>query len=144
MRTWRALAPLCLIALAGAGLAGAGDKGKEKKLAEITGTIEYKKDIDVRFGPDTIATVTLQDVSVADVKAKVLGKSVLKDMKTFPIPFKVTYDPADIRERGRYSLGVRITTKDKLEYINDTSIPVITGGHPTKDVKAPVIRVGKK
>lgn len=139
----RSFVALLLVALTAVTFADAGgDKGKEKKLAEITGTIAYK-DPDGLFGPDTIATVTLQDVSIADTKAKVLGKSVLKDLKSFPIPFKVSYDPAEIRERGRYSIGVRITTKDKLEFINDTAVLVITDGRPTKDVNVPVIKVRK-
>jgi putative lipoprotein len=87
--------------------------------------------------------VTLQDVSLEDAPAKKIGEQVIKDLKKFPISFEVEYDPAVIEKKHTYSVQVRIETKDRLEYINDTRVEVISRGKPSKDVKVPVIRVKK-
>jgi putative lipoprotein len=119
--------------------AAIGDEKKEEKTA-ITGTIEFKDGGELPAG--AIVVVQLLDVSIADAKAEVLGKQEIKDAKKFPIPFRVEYDPAKVKLRGlRYSIGVRITVDGKLAYINDTNIAVISNGAPTKDVKAPVIKI---
>ncbi len=87
-----------------------------------------------------VVTIRLQDVSLQDAPAKVLGEQTVRDPKAFPIPFSIAYDPTKVSDTGlRYGIGVRIEKDGKLRYINDTHIPVISDGHPTKDVKAPVI-----
>ena len=85
--------------------------------------------------------MTLKDVSLADAPAKKVGEQVIKDLKKFPIPFEVEYDPAAIEKGHTYAVQVRIETKGRLDYINDTRIEVISNGKPAKDVKAPVIQV---
>lgn len=106
----------------------------------VTGTIEFKDGGELPAG--AVVVVQLLDVSKADAKADVLGKQEIKDAKKFPIPFRVEYDAnAVMPARARYSIGVRITVDGKLAYINDTNIAVISNGAPTKDVKAPVIKI---
>ena len=111
-------------------------KEAEKKPA-ITGTVEGPAG---ELEPGLVVTVKLQDVSLQDAAAKVLGEQVLRDPKAFPIAFSIPYDPTQCKPGFRYSIGVRIEKEGKLKYINDTHIPVINEG-PTKDVKAPVIKV---
>jgi len=111
-------------------------KEAEKKPA-ITGTVEGPAG---ELEPGLVVTVKLQDVSLQDAAAKVLGEQVLRDPKAFPIAFSISYDPTQCKPGFRYSIGVRIEKEGKLKYINDTHIPVINEG-PTKDVKAPVIKV---
>jgi uncharacterized lipoprotein YbaY len=143
---WRAFVGSAVVAgvvvlLMGGGETGSAQKdGKEKK-ARVSGTIEFKGE--AQFEADTIARVTLQDVSVADAPAKKIGEQVIKDLKKFPIPFEVEYDPAVIEKGHTYAVQVRIETKKRLDYINDTRVQVISGGKPTTGVKVPVIRVGK-
>ena len=56
------------------------------------------------------------------------------------IPFEVEYDPAVIDPSATYTL--RAVVEDAtpmLLFINDTAIPVITGGAPTTDVTVEVV-----
>jgi hypothetical protein len=87
-----------------------------------------------------VVTIRLQDVSIADAAAKVLGEQVIRDPKAFPISFSVPYDPKQTAPGFRYGIGVRIEKDGQLKYINDTHIPVINEG-PTKNVKAPVKKI---
>jgi putative lipoprotein len=109
--------------------------------SKVSGTIEFTGE--ARFEEDTIARVTLQDVSLEDAPAKKVGEQVIKDLKKFPIPFEVEYDSAALEKRHTYAVQVRIETKGRLDYINDTRVEVISSGKPSRDVKVPVIRVKK-
>jgi putative lipoprotein len=131
-------AVVLLLSAEGAALAQKDDPPKKGK---VSGTIEFKGE--AQFGPDTVARVTLQDVSLEDAPAKKVAEQVIKDLKKFPIPFEVEYDPAAIQKGHTYAVQVRIETKDRLDYINDTRVEVISGGKPTRDVKVPVVRVKK-
>jgi putative lipoprotein len=127
-----------LLSEGGAAFAQKDDKSKKDK---VSGTIEFKGE--ARFEADTVARVTLQDVSLADAPAKKVGAQVIKNLKKFPIPFEVEYDPAAIAKGHTYAVQVRIETKDRLDYINDTRVEVLSSGKPSKDVKVPVIRIKK-
>ena len=135
-----AAASAVALLLSGGGPAQAQKDEKPKK-AKVTGTIEFKEE--ARFDADTVAKVTLQDVSLEDAPAKKIGEQVIKDLKKFPIPFEVEYDPAAIEKGHTYALQVRIETGKRLDYINDTRVQVISGGKPSADVKVPVIQVKK-
>jgi putative lipoprotein len=113
-------------------------QNKPKKV-EISGTIEFKGE--GQFEADTVARVTLQDVSLADAPAKKVGEQIIKNLKKFPIRFEVEYDLGAIEKRHTYAVQVRIETKKRLDYINDTRVEVISSGKPSKDVRVPVIRV---
>ena len=70
------------------------------------------------------------------------GGGSVEDLSATEIPFSVTYDRSLIDERFTYTVSARITDADgNLLFINDTSIPVITGGAPTSDVEVPVIEI---
>ena len=136
LRTQFAIALLILVPLA-----RAEDKPKEKaKKPTITGTITFVGT--PTFAKGTKVKVMVEDTSLADAPAVVIGKLVIDDPKKTPIPFTVEYDGDKVKEGHRYTMRVRIEHDGKLKFINDTSIPVITG-KPTKDVKVPVIAVGK-
>lgn len=114
-------------------------KGGKPQLAKLAGTVEFSGV--AQFGADTVARVTLQDVSLADAPAKTLGEQVITGPKQFPVAFEVAYDPDAIQSRHRYAVQVRIETQGRLDYVNDTAILVITDGWPTQGVQVPVIRV---
>jgi uncharacterized lipoprotein YbaY len=111
-----------------------------KEKPKVSGSVEFKDK--VKFEEGTKVTIQVQDTSIADKKAEVLGEKVINPKKT-PIEFEIEYDGSKIKPRGRYTISCRITDKDgKLLFINDTSIPVITDkDRRTKDVKVPVIPV---
>ena len=47
-----------------------------------------------------------------------------------PIPFHLVYQTESIDERMTYALRVRISYDNKLEFINTSSVPVLTRGAP--------------
>ena len=143
---WRVLVGSAVAAAAVAlllseGRAALAQKDDPPKKARVSGTIEFKGE--AKFEADTVARVTLQDVSLEDAPAKKIAEQVIKDLKKFPIRFDVEYDTAVIEKGRTYAVQVRIETKDRLDYINDTRVEVISRGKPSKDVKVPVIRAKK-
>lgn len=80
--------------------------------------------------------VQIQDVSLADAPAKVVGEQMIDGGgKSLPIPYEVAYDATAIEDRNSYSMMIRIEGKDgSLIYISDTNTPVITNGSPTQNV----------
>ena len=98
--------------------------------ATVTGTITYRQRI--ALPEDSMVTVKLSDVSIADAAAITIGEQVISNPGQVPIPFEVYYDPEDIDPRFTYAVQVRITDGDgKLLFINTTSFPVITHGNPS-------------
>lgn len=89
------------------------------------------------------ATIQIQDTSLADAAATVMGEQVIENPGQFPIAYEAAYDPSEIVDNHTYTMSTRITAADgSLLFINDTSIPVITQGIPTYNVEIPVIQVG--
>ena len=110
--------------------------------ATITGVVNYHQPI--ALPDDAVVTVQIQDVSLMDVAAKVIGEQVIEtDGAQVPIPYEVHYDPGEIDDRHTYSMSARIEgSTGKLLFISDMSIPVITRDNPTKDVEIVVIPIG--
>ncbi len=75
--------------------------------------------------------VQLQDTSLQDVAATVLGEFETTDFSTLPVPFAVSYDPTRIDMRNEYSISVRIEDgSGNLLFINTTRVGVITRDNP--------------
>lgn len=92
---------------------------------------------------DATITVQIQDTSLADAPAEVMGEQVITNAGEFPVSYDVSYDEGQIEDNHTYTMSARITGSDgSLLYINDTAIMVITRGSPTEDVEIPVIQVG--
>ena len=65
----------------------------------------------------------------------------IDDEMASELEFSVDYDPATIVESNTYTLSVRITdAAGNLLFLNDTSIPVLTGGAPTDEVEVQVVQ----
>jgi uncharacterized lipoprotein YbaY len=89
------------------------------------------------------ASIQIQDTSLADAAATIMGEQVIENPGQFPIAYQVAYDPNAIIENHTYTMSTRITGSDgSLLFINDTSIPVITRDSPSDGVEIPVIKVG--
>jgi putative lipoprotein len=107
----------------------------------VSGTITYPEGIPLP--EDAVVQIQVQDTSLADAPAIVMGEQIITTPGQVPIPYQVCYDPSQIQENHTYSMSVRITDADgKLLFINDTHIPVITRGNPTEEVEVVVIPVG--
>jgi putative lipoprotein len=107
----------------------------------VSGNIVSKESVTLPDGANI--QVQIQDVSVADAPAKVIGEQNIDGGgESLPIPYEVSYDPSDIDDRFTYSMSVRIEDADgNLIYISDTNTPVITNGNPTENVNINVVPV---
>jgi putative lipoprotein len=110
--------------------------------ASVTGTISYLQRIALAEG--SVITVQIQDVSLMDVAAQVIGQQVITTTGAqVPIAFEVPYSSADIVDSNTYALQARIESPEgQLIFINDTFTPVITRDAPTEDVEVIVVPVG--
>jgi putative lipoprotein len=107
----------------------------------VTGIVLYRHRI--ALPEDAIVQVQIQDTSLADAPAKVIGEQTIENPGQVPIPYEVCYDSNQIEDNHTYTMSARITDSEgNLLWINDTAIPVITNGNPTEDVEIPVIQVG--
>ena len=70
---------------------------------------------------------TLEDVSLMDVRAPVLGNIVIESVTSIPINFSIQYNGNDIKQRHRYNVRGKITVDGRLMFITDTAHPVLTG-----------------
>jgi putative lipoprotein len=105
-----------------------------KDAANVSGTIVYRERI--ALPPDAVVQVQIQDVSLQDVAATVMGEQIITNPGQVPIPYEVAYDPKKIQENHTYAVAARIEDgSGKLLFINTQSYPVITRGNPTKDVQ---------
>jgi uncharacterized lipoprotein YbaY len=111
-------------------------------VAELAGTVNYL--VRVVLPDDAVLSVQLQDTSVADAPAIVIGEDVhATEGAQVPLPFSVVYNLSDIQQNHDYTLSARITDgQGRLLFINDTAIPVITHGNPATDVEVLVVPVG--
>jgi putative lipoprotein len=106
--------------------------------ATVSGTITYRERIAL---PNTaVVFVRIEDVSIADVSAKIMGEQIITNPGQVPIPFEVEYDPNQIQENHTYNLRVRIEDDNgNLLFISDTHTPIITRGAPTENVEVVVV-----
>jgi putative lipoprotein len=94
--------------------------------------------------PDAVVRVQIQDVSIADAVATIIGEQVIVTQGAqVPIPFAVSYPVSAIQEKRRYSIAARITDGEgNLLFVSDTHTPVITGGNPISDIEIVLVRAG--
>ena len=77
--------------------------------------------------------VKLQDVSLQDATAKTIGESVFAPAgQQMPIPFQVSYNPADINPAHAYQVRANISVNGKVMFASTTAYPVITRGAPSQ------------
>lgn len=89
-----------------------------------------------------VAKIQIQDTSLADAPATVMGELTIENLGQFPIVYEVAYQADEIIDNHTYTMSVRIETADgTLLFINDTAIPVITNDNPTENVEVPVIEI---
>lgn len=94
----------------------------------LTGTAFYLQRI--ALTPDARLSVRISDVSLADAPAsEIASTEIATEGRQVPIPFSLSYDPARIDPRGRYSVSARIVDGGgKLIWITDTHNPLPPAG----------------
>jgi putative lipoprotein len=96
--------------------------------AKVTGTVTYRERM--ALTPDAVVEVQLLDVSLTDVAATLIAEQTIKPEHQVPIPFEISFDPAEIDERMSYSVRATIRSGGRTMFITDRSYPVLTRGHP--------------
>jgi putative lipoprotein len=125
---------VCVI-VAIAALTGGGEN------AAVTGAVTYRERI--ALPADAVLNVQLQDVSLADAPADVIGEEINRNPGQVPVSYAVVYDPKEIKENHTYSVRARIEDgSGKLLFTTTQHYGVITRGNPTEDVEIVVEMVG--
>lgn len=119
----------------------ADNAATEASAAQVTGTVTYRPRI--ALPPDAVITVQIQDVSLADATAEIIGEQVIQaEGRQVPFDYAVSYDPDEIQPNDRYSMSARIEDGEgTLLFASDTNIAVITEDNPTSDVEIVVRQV---
>lgn len=101
----------------------------------VSGTVTYLPRI--ALVPGQTVTVQLQDISLADAPATLIGEQVITITdQQVPIPFSIAYDPAQIEPGRTYSLRATITTPEgDLQFTTTQVYPVITQDNPTSGIE---------
>jgi uncharacterized lipoprotein YbaY len=102
--------------------------------ANVTGTVSYQ--LRIALQPDATISVKLQDTSLQDVAAVLIGEQVQDaDGRQVPIPFDIAYDRSLIVDSHTYTVSATITEGGVVRWRSTTAVPVITRGAPTMGVE---------
>lgn len=81
----------------------------------VSGTVAYRQRI--ALPPNAKLVVRLEDTGRADAPATVIAETTIEtNGQQVPIPFTLTYDPAQISPRGRYTVRAQIFYGDQLRW----------------------------
>ncbi|CAM4429898.1 YbaY family lipoprotein [Vibrio agarivorans] len=124
-------------------LVGCQQSEKQEQVSQmqmVTGTITYRERI--ALPENAVVEVTLQDVSLADAKARVLSQHRFEtNGAQVPFKFELPYNVSEIDDRHRYSVSARIEVNGKLRFITDTSNPVITDNNKSHKIDLRLVGV---
>ncbi|MCP1480608.1 MULTISPECIES: YbaY family lipoprotein [Pseudomonas] len=104
---------LTLLALAT--LLGACNSMQPASKASLDGEVFYLQRI--ALPPAATLSVSLQDVSLADAPAVLLAEQKGPVKGQVPLPFHLSYDPAQVKPGHRYSVSARIEVAGKLLFV---------------------------
>ncbi|CAI8743044.1 YbaY family lipoprotein [Pseudomonas chlororaphis] len=96
-------------------LLGACNSMQPASNASLDGEVFYLQRI--ALPPAATLSVSLQDVSLADAPAVVLAKQKGPVKGQVPLPFHLSYDPAQVKPGHRYSVSARIELAGKLLFV---------------------------
>ena len=92
----------------------------------LRGTVNFRER--VALPPNATVIVQLVDVSRADAPAEVMAEDRITGATGSPVPYRLTFDQANINLRHRYALQARITEGDRLLFTTTTHHAVFAGG----------------
>ncbi len=120
---------LCVLVLALVALTGVSWGQGNPPQYSITGTVTYRERM--ALPPDAAIDVRLEDTSLQDAPAKLIGESVFAAAgQQVPISFQVSFNPADINPAHTYRVRANITVSGTMIFTSTTAYPVITQGAP--------------
>lgn len=95
------------------------------KADEIGGEAFYRERI--ALPPTAVFEAILEDVSLADAPARILGRTEIRPAGQPPFAFALTYDASEIRPGHRYNIRARVLVDGALWFTSDRAHPVLTG-----------------
>ncbi|MBV6822444.1 YbaY family lipoprotein [Pseudomonas sp. PD9R] len=101
--------------------------------ASLDGEVFYLQRI--ALPPTATLSVSLQDVSLADAPAVVLDEQQGQVKGQVPLPFHLSYDPAQVKPGHRYSVSARIENDGKLLFITTEQHAVKLDGNDQQPLK---------
>lgn len=101
--------------------------------ASLDGEVFYLQRI--ALPPSATLSVSLQDVSLADAPAVVLAQQKGPIEGQVPLPFHLSYDPAQIKPGHRYSVSARIEVNGELMFITTENHAVQLDGNDPQPLK---------
>jgi putative lipoprotein len=126
-------------ALAALLLAGCAsvDEAPVPPSATVTGTVTYR--LRIALPAEAVVRVSLTEISGTDAPAILVARTTIPTHgRQPPIAFSLPYDPARLDPRARYAVDARIEVEGRLLFIATQRYPVITGGHPARDIEIAV------
>ncbi len=105
----------------------------------VTGNVIYRERIALPAG--SLINVKLVDISLQDVPSITISEQeIITTGQQVPIPFKLDYNPQEIKPNHTYAVQARITINEQLVFINTQSYLVITRDNP-QDIQIMLTRV---
>jgi putative lipoprotein len=126
-RTWIASALIFATACASP-VPGVGDAGQhsEARMQLVTGTVSLPGH--PALPPGAVVEVSLLDVSRADAPAVTVAQKLIENPSTFPVPFVLKFDAAQIDDRMSYSVRAVVRHAGRLLFTTDARYAVLTRG----------------
>ena len=122
-----------LLLLSLTALLGACSSMTSTPQASLDGEVFYLQRI--ALPPGATLEVSLQDVSLADAPAVVLDEQKGPVKGQVPLPFHLTYDPAQVKPGHRYSVSARIEVNGELMFITTENHAVQLDGNDPQPLK---------
>lgn len=119
--------------LAATALLGACQSMNPPAKASLDGEVFYLQRI--ALPPAATLSVSLQDVSLADAPAVVLAEQSGPVKGQVPLPFHLSYDPAQVKPGHRYSVSARIEVAGQLVFITTENNAVKLDGSDPQPLK---------
>lgn len=89
----------------------------------------------IALPPTAVLSVSLQDVSLADAPAVVLDEQRGPVKGQVPLPFHLSYDPAQVKPGHRYAVNARIEVDGQLMFITTEQHTVQLDGKDPQPLK---------
>ncbi|BBP69144.1 hypothetical protein PHLH6_11480 [Pseudomonas sp. Seg1] len=122
-----------LTVLAAAALLSACQSTTPAGKTSLDGEVFYLQRI--ALPPSATLSVSLQDVSLADAPAVVLDEQKGPVKGQVPLPFHLSYDPAQVKPSHRYSVSARIEVNGELMFITTENHAVQLDGNDPQPLK---------
>ncbi|MGK9415147.1 YbaY family lipoprotein [Pseudomonas cedrina] len=125
-----------IILLGFTALLGACQSMSPTPKVSLAGEVFYLQRI--ALPPTATLSVSLQDVSLMDAPAVTLAEQKGPVKGQVPLPFQLSYDPAQIKPGHRYSVSARIEVDGKLMFITTERHAVQLNGQDRQPLRVRV------